>query len=340
MIEEASRYRVDMVRTRAKALGAAGWLAMFQGDYREAKPLLEKGLALYRELGDKDGIASCLITLGFVATLGQRDLASIPALFEEAMSLKPELTDARVVANLLIFAGLVAASGGDFERSMRLHEEALVHCRETRDMQGMGICLTNWGLMEMTRANYAKAREILRENLQLAYEPDNKVAIHWSFVGLAGVALGQGNPARAARLWGMAEAMREAFGIFFSPLARDHTRYEDLLADARSQLGETNFEEAWAEGKATNQARAIEYALAEEESSSGPEKAPSGEKEDTLSPREQEVAALVARGLTNRRIASELSISERTAATHVGRILKKLGLRSRDEVAPVLERRR
>jgi non-specific serine/threonine protein kinase len=40
----------------------------------------------------------------------------------------------------------------------------------------------------------------------------------------------------------------------------------------------------------------------------------------------------VARGLTNRKIASELVISEHTAATHVRRILKKLGLQSRAQI--------
>jgi DNA-binding NarL/FixJ family response regulator len=42
-----------------------------------------------------------------------------------------------------------------------------------------------------------------------------------------------------------------------------------------------------------------------------------------------EAALLIARGLTNRQIALELSICEHTAATHVGKILKKLGLSSR-----------
>jgi DNA-binding NarL/FixJ family response regulator len=52
-----------------------------------------------------------------------------------------------------------------------------------------------------------------------------------------------------------------------------------------------------------------------------------------LTAREREIAALVARGLTNRQIADALHISTRTASTHVQHILSKLGLRSRAEVA-------
>ena len=58
-----------------------------------------------------------------------------------------------------------------------------------------------------------------------------------------------------------------------------------------------------------------------------------GEPTGELTRREQEVVILVSRGLTNRRISAELSISERTAGNHVGRILKKLGLRSRAQIA-------
>jgi non-specific serine/threonine protein kinase len=52
-----------------------------------------------------------------------------------------------------------------------------------------------------------------------------------------------------------------------------------------------------------------------------------------LTRREREVALLVARGLTNRQVAQELSISERTSANHVAKILKKLGLSSRTQIA-------
>ena len=52
-----------------------------------------------------------------------------------------------------------------------------------------------------------------------------------------------------------------------------------------------------------------------------------------LTPRQQEVAALVAEGLTNAAIAARLVITERTAIAHVGHILDRLGFHSRAQIA-------
>jgi NarL family two-component system response regulator LiaR len=56
---------------------------------------------------------------------------------------------------------------------------------------------------------------------------------------------------------------------------------------------------------------------------------------DLLSPREQEVLRLVARGQTNREIAARLVLGEETVKTHVASILAKLGLSHRSQVAMV-----
>jgi DNA-binding NarL/FixJ family response regulator len=52
-----------------------------------------------------------------------------------------------------------------------------------------------------------------------------------------------------------------------------------------------------------------------------------------LTDREWEVAVLVARGLSNRQIAAQLVVSERTVDTHVSHILRKLSLVSRAQIA-------
>jgi DNA-binding NarL/FixJ family response regulator len=90
--------------------------------------------------------------------------------------------------------------------------------------------------------------------------------------------------------------------------------------------------------------QAIEYALSEEKSTASisptPKRPSADEPSTALTRREREVAKLVARGLTNRRIAKELVLSERTVENHVRNILKKLKLSSRSEVAAWVEAQR
>jgi non-specific serine/threonine protein kinase len=116
------------------------------------------------------------------------------------------------------------------------------------------------------------------------------------------------------------------------------------MAAARARLDEVSWEAAFAEGKSMPLEEAVEYALLGDEEptlSTSPVPVPLSTNElANLTRREREVANLVARGLTNRQIATDLSVSEHTAATHVSRILKKLGLRSRAQIGSWLTQQR
>ncbi len=113
------------------------------------------------------------------------------------------------------------------------------------------------------------------------------------------------------------------------------------IGAAREGLGEAAWEDALSQGRAMSLEEAIEYALFDEETAPSPGRYPGGGAEVVpLSRREQEVALLVVQGLTNGQIAERLSLSERTVSTHVGRILRKLGVRSREQVGDLLADRK
>ncbi len=314
---------------RAKALNGAGWLAAYQVEYGVAKAHIEEGLALYRQLGDKEGIASSLVVLGSVAAMGQRDDIPVAELVEEAILLRPELKDRRTVAQLLILEGRVALARGDLERSVALWEETLALYREAKDALGIVMCLTNIGLLALARGNYERSLALLREGLCLARELDHKTFIQYCIIGLASVAASQTHPVRAARLWGAAEGMSETYGARFSHAGRAAIDYEGRLAVARSQLEEAAWTAAWAEGRAMPPEQAVEYALEQEDA--GPEPAAPEAYPSGLSAREADVLHLVATGMTNAEVAEKLFLSSRTVDWHLSSIYRKLGLHSRTE---------
>jgi RNA polymerase sigma factor (sigma-70 family) len=129
--------------------------------------------------------------------------------------------------------------------------------------------------------------------------------------------------------------MQEKAGVHLPPITLSFADYERRLAEVRARLGETVFEGAWAEGGAMSDEEATVYALKDERavSSTTEEQRASTAALSSLTSREKQVAAFVARGLSNREIAQELHLSERTVHAHLRNILKKLGLRSREQVA-------
>ena len=64
-----------------------------------------------------------------------------------------------------------------------------------------------------------------------------------------------------------------------------------------------------------------------------PARAGAQSREDDLTPRERDVLGLIARGLSNKRIAFELGVSEKTVKNHVSHVLAKLGVPDRTSAA-------
>ncbi|GAA1703458.1 helix-turn-helix transcriptional regulator [Nonomuraea bangladeshensis] len=102
----------------------------------------------------------------------------------------------------------------------------------------------------------------------------------------------------------------------------DRARAADLISDAC---------ERYAGLGATHDAARCRHLLREIGPGSAPRRGRKG-RSGVLSPREAEVARLVALGRTNREIAEVLFLSRRTVDTHVARVLQKLGVRTRNDV--------
>jgi non-specific serine/threonine protein kinase len=311
---------------------------LFQGNYQRAIALLEEGLAHFRELGVRRGVATSLINLGFAALhLGDEERAAV--LRQEVEALREEPLDRWTLAWLTTFLGLAALYEGDYERSGALARESLAIYRELGDKRGISLCHIDLGFIELIRGDHEPAAALLEESLHVLRGSEDKFCLAYGIFGLAAVAAARAQPLRAARLWGAAEALREEIGVVSLSQWELHAYdYEGRMSAARNMLGDEDaWEAAFAQGRAMSAEEAAKYALSEEVTPS-PESPSAGGRTsvllmDPLTPREREVAGLVARGLSNHQIASELHLSERTIENHVSNILRKLGLASRAQVA-------
>jgi DNA-binding CsgD family transcriptional regulator len=325
----------------ATALNSLGTVAAQQGDNERARALLQENLEAIEELEEGSPEAKlkrfhAFNLLGYLAINEDVDYARATALLQESLALAREVGDTDRVGITLANIGHPALMQGDYEKAKSLSEEALEFAHElgNSSVEFAPTALLNLGLAELGLGEHERARGSFEGALLTLQTIGRKPQVIETLEGMAGLAEALGEATRAAHLWGAAEAAREVTGLVLPPGER--ALHEPYLVSARSRLGEVAWKGALAKGQSMSLEEAAEYALANDgiERPAAPvqEQIPAGEQLVELTPREDEIAALVARGLTNRQIAQELSISERTGGNHVAKILRKLGLRSRAQI--------
>jgi non-specific serine/threonine protein kinase len=317
--------------TRAKLLSEAGTFAFHRTDFEHAIELHGEALELYRKVGDESGVAFALLCLG-AQYMEEADHERAAPYFEEALALSRRIGDKRNTAGTLHNLAEVERQRGNYERAKKLGMESISLAREAEDRWLTAICVGWVGMLAVwSGGEYALAEGFLKEGLAL-----NRDMVNWAYAaycleGFAGLAEARAQGARAARLWGAAEALRTGIGAPLPPEPRPY--YERSMAAARVLLGEAEWEAAFAEGMAMSAEEAAEYALSDEVAHAAERPLAGGETSKPLTRRELEVATLVAQGLSTRQIAQQLVLSERTVDKHVANLLKKLNLRSRHQVA-------
>ncbi len=142
---------------------------------------------------------------------------------------------------------------------------------------------------------------------------------------LASLAHAAESHAEAARLYGAAQALREATGQRRWPL--DQPAYDTDLTALQSHLGD-GFEQAWTEGSALTLEEAAAYASR----ARGERKRPSTGWH-ALTPTELQVVALATEGLSNAQIGERLFMAAGTAKIHLSHIYAKLGVANRAQLA-------
>ncbi|NRI65199.1 hypothetical protein FEZ60_06550 [Rhodococcus sp. MS16] len=180
--------------------------------------------------------------------------------------------------------------------------------------------------MAWLRNDFAHATDYSRRSLRTDNSSMNAA---WRVESLAWTAAAQRDWKHAAVLLGAAAMYWQKIGRPLSGLSRLSGHRDKAMKSARKALGESAFDREFHRGVVMSEMEAVAYALDERRSA----QAASSSEAIRLTRREQQVAELVAQGLTNRAIAERLFISVRTAQGHVEHVLTKLGFNSRAQIA-------
>jgi ATP/maltotriose-dependent transcriptional regulator MalT len=322
---------------RAMALFGAAQILARRGDLEAAWLRCDEALGYFHQLSDAARVAACLNTLGNIA-FDRSDYEQADAFYEQSLALQRDLGDRRGIAVALCNLGSVAYCRGDYAAAERHYAENLILRREIRDAAGTARGLIHLAYAARAGGQYARASTLVREGLRGCLE----LADRWSYAEclelLAEVAEVHSEPERACTLLGSTEALRESMAVPLPPAERAaHARVVDAL---RARLTPECFVARWQAGRQMPLERAIDYALepptqvlVDVANVTELHVSRAADESSPLTVREYEIAALIARGASNRDIAQELVIAEGTAARHVANILRKLTFNSRAQIA-------
>jgi predicted ATPase/class 3 adenylate cyclase len=262
-LTEGSRWLDDVLarsqdadpRLRARALVAAAAHARRQGEYGRADDLAAQAQGVLEQVDDKPLLAAALVTRG-IAAEARGDLAAEERHYEAAEQLFREIGNVAGLNALLNNRGYADIVRGNFESAERRLGEAV----ESLTGDAGRFAAANHGLVlaQLGRLDEAEARfaALIHDAVAGGSSPE---ILLYAFEGLAFVAGSRAEDLRAAELWGVSTAIRDATGY---ALATAEQRFHDeLVPEVRGRLGDADFGRAWNLGRQLSFQQATALAL-------------------------------------------------------------------------------
>jgi len=326
------RSREDESALRSKLLDGAGSHARSRGEIERAAALHNASLGIATRLEDGVAKTRALANLGMVAD-ARNEIEDAITLFERALGLARTSRQAEVLASILTNYGLIKLTNGDQRQGVVLLEEGLIIARHLGPSGLLGAILSNLGDAQLEQGDQSAATVMYRECLALQSELGNQRGIADALFGIATIAVDGGDLRFATGLLASAHALYGAIKATLPPATA--RQFDKTLDRVKGEMSETAFAAAWEAGRGADLpsviAEALHFKIRPPGDSASP--LPPHPAYRGLTPREIAVLRLLAQGSSNREIADVLFISPQTAATHVKRILAKIGVSTRTAAA-------
>ncbi len=249
----------------ARTLGSLGELAIYRGEYARAETCLEQSQSILNELGERQ-LSTWVLTKRGELAWRQGDLVQARSFLDAGLRLSQEIGYRWNTAYALTYLGLVALSEGDLQRAESLCEDSLALFRELESEQDFAQTQKDLARVLLQRGACMQSMALYKECLDVLARRQCLPDIAECFEGLATLRCSQGDPIRAIRLFGAAEALRERIGAPMPPVLR--ASYERSVASLCAQLDGRTFTDNWVKGRGLTLEQALANIYATANSSS------------------------------------------------------------------------
>ena len=296
------------------------------GEYDAAEESARAAEPLYAAVGHQAGVCTMLAQIGLAAA-GRADFETAVAWYDRARPMLDSIPSDIMRAYWEAGVGRFELGRGNLEAAQEHLEEADRLFRVAPSWYH-GRALAMLGVVAHRRGDLPRAATVLAEGLTSLRAYGATVDAIGCVEAMARLAMDQGHGRQAATLFAASTTLRDATAAAGSMPERVQSMAD--IDKIRSDLSRRDFETAWAAGVGMTLDGAAAVGMGTPTVGPSRRVASAG---DALTPREHEIAALVALGLSNRAIADRLVIAPGTVKIHVERILGKLGRTSRVQIA-------
>ncbi|MGE5463475.1 MAG: ATP-binding protein, partial [Syntrophothermus sp.] len=284
---------------RARAYIGLSFVHLSLGDNQKSKAFAEQSVSLFRELNDRNSLASALLISSlpreFMGELEEAEAALHEALTlaravknafitawalnllarvtarrygnldealhftDESIRVSKEAGIEFTAANAYEMRGFIAAEKGHYEEALMLYEKAMLAFQEIGASFNVILNKSNIAHLERQFGHDGRALECYRETIQEFRDVGQTGAVAHQLECFGFIAMAHGQDPRAVRLFSAACRLRETAD---TPMTPDEQIYYDRqLEGLRNRMESSVFGEAWAEGSDFSMDEAITLAL-------------------------------------------------------------------------------
>jgi predicted ATPase/DNA-binding CsgD family transcriptional regulator len=297
----------------------------------EGMDLADRALAVAREASHPCSLAFALMARSQAAQLAG-DLNAAADCARQASRIDPATIPGDFARDCHTTLAVVLIDVGDLEAARVGCAELLALSRQAGDLTTEAVGLFLVADLELRAGRLAEARKQLDSAVRLAVEIHHRIQLMVCLPVGAELCAAAGLWADMVTLYAARQAAAEAGGAVIGS-AHTAARREELMRRAATELPPAELRRAEQRGTAMTLVTAAEFLLI---ATAADRWAPIAADEpyalSRLSPREQELVALVAGGRTDAQIAGELYISVSTVRSHLERIRDKTSCRRRADL--------
>lgn len=304
---------------------AAGALAA--GDYQTDYRLRQRIIRLARELGD-EYLLGVALSASNTAAMNVGKYGEARAMLEEGLSYLQKWRDSHRIGMTLNFLGDLERCEKNYHQALKYYEASLPMLREVDAERDSASVMHNLGHACLHRRDVERAHSLFCQSMAIHREQQNEPGMAECLIGFAALAILGGEPAAGARLLAAARAIGGENMTAAWPATR--MEFEHYQGLAQKSLGEQALLSEQILGSSLSIEEAV--AVAQEMGRKSLNVHKRTRQIDELTPREREVATLIAQAKSNGEIAEALVLSKRTVESHIANIRSKLEFTERAQI--------